>query len=45
MGPFESLLLDHYRSQPYQSLTLQEVDEYIYLLVKQGLERRANRPK
>ena len=38
MGEIELALLDYYHSQPVEKLTAQEMDEYLYLLVKRGLE-------
>ena len=38
MGELEKLLLEYYGSKPIGTLTQQEVDEYLYLLIKQGLE-------
>ncbi|MBA7663563.1 hypothetical protein ES703_71608 [subsurface metagenome] len=40
MGELELLLLEHYRGRPVQTLTEQEMDEYLYLLVKEGLAKR-----
>jgi len=39
MGELELLLLEYYRSRPLHMLTTQEVDELLYLEVKQGLEK------
>ena len=39
MGELEIILLEYYRSRPVYSLTEQEMDEYLFLLIKQGLER------
>ncbi|GAH34512.1 unnamed protein product [marine sediment metagenome] len=38
MGDLELTLLAYYRSRPLNSLTVQEVDEYLYLELKLGLE-------
>jgi len=38
MGELEKLLLDYYSSKPVYTLTEQEMDEYLYLLIKQGIE-------
>lgn len=42
MGELEIALLRYYRSQPVADLSEQEMDEYLYLLVKEGLELRSN---
>jgi len=38
MGELEVLLLEHYSARSIDTLTYQELDEYLYLLIKQGLE-------
>jgi hypothetical protein len=38
MGDLELALLAYYRSRTLKSLTAQEVDEYLYLELKLGLE-------
>ncbi|MBA7524588.1 hypothetical protein ES705_16737 [subsurface metagenome] len=38
MGELEILLLEYYIEQPIETLTAQEIDEYLYLLMKQGIE-------
>ncbi|MBA7578298.1 hypothetical protein ES708_20160 [subsurface metagenome] len=40
MGELELLLLEYYRSRPAETLSEQEMDEYLYLLVKEGLAKR-----
>lgn len=39
MGELEKALLEYYRSRLYHALTEQEKGEYLYLLVKEGLEK------
>jgi len=38
MGEIELALLIYYHNLPVEKLTRQEMDEYLYLLIKQGLE-------
>jgi len=38
MGELEILLLDYYSSRPIGTLSVQEMYEYLYLLIKRGLE-------
>ena len=38
MGELEKLLLEYYSSKPIYALSWQELDEYVYLLMKQGLD-------
>jgi hypothetical protein len=38
MGELELLLLEYYISRPIETLSAQEIDEYLYMLIKQGLE-------
>ncbi|MBA7671384.1 hypothetical protein ES703_79541 [subsurface metagenome] len=40
MEELEILLLEHYMSKLADSFTKQEMDEFLFLLVKQGLELR-----